>query len=220
MKSLSKGDAPKTKISVYSRCLTILISASFCCCLGGCSESPEEAKKKEVIQWLKRWPPPPSVEPLSDLDPYDSEEDWINAGRKIEGIEKVLIELCEKNTTELDPYDIICSLAYFATAHSVPGLIRIVEDEDRHSSVRWIAATTLGRIGDPAAVQPLCRMVSSIEDDVHDDTLIINAIAGLSMLGDPNTIPVIEKALRNPHFDPDYKDDALELLEELRQKVD
>lgn len=220
MKSLSKGDAPKTKISVYSRCLTILISTSFCCCLVSCSESPEKGKKREVIQWLKRWPPPPSVEPLSDLDPYDSEEDWINAGRNIEGIEKVLIELCEENTTELDPYHIICSLAYFATAESVPGLIRIVGDEDRHPSVRTIAATTLGRIGDPAGVQPLCRVVSSIEDTARDDTLIVGAIAALSMIGDPNAIPIIEKALRNPHFDPDYKDDALELLDELKQKVD
>ena len=219
MKSLTKGDAPKTKISVYSRCLTILISASFCCCLGSCSESPEKAKKREVIRWLKRWPPPPSVEPLSDLVPYGSEEEWLEAGGKIEGIEKVLIELSEKNTTELDPYHIICSLADFATTYSVPVLIKIVEDKDRHPSVRRIAATTLGRIGDQAAVQPLCRVVSSMEVGAEGSLLALNAIAGLSMIGDPNAIAVIEEALRNPHFDPDHKKTALRLLDELKQKT-
>ncbi|MHC4192850.1 MAG: HEAT repeat domain-containing protein [Planctomycetota bacterium] len=207
--------------NMWSRYLTISVLSSFCCCLGGCSESPEKAKEREVIQWIKRWPPPSAgVEPLSDLVPYSSEEEWINAGRKIQGIEKILVELCDRNPTEIDPYDIICSLSYFATAGSLPVLIRIVEDEDRHSSVRRKAATILGQIGDPAAVQPLCGVVSSFEGGPEDSSiLVLNAILGLNRIGDANAIPVIENVLRHPHFDPGCKETASRLLDELRKKA-
>jgi hypothetical protein len=207
--------------NMWSRCLTILVLTSSCCFFGGCSKNPEEEKKKEVVRWLKRWPPPSAgVEPLSDLVPYGSEGEWIYAGRSIEGIEKILVELCDRNTTEIHTYHIICSLSYFATANSVPVLIRIVEDEDRHTSVRKMAAGILAEIGDPAAVQPLCRVVSSFEGSPEDSSiLVLNAILALSRIGEANAIPVIEDALRHPHFDPGCKETASRLLDELRKKA-
>jgi HEAT repeat protein len=153
------------------------------------------------------------------LVPYSSEEEWINAGRKIQGIEEILAELCDRNTTELDTYHIICSLSYFATADSVPVLIRIMQNEDRHSSVRNMAAGILGKIGDPSAVEALCRVASSVQEDGKGSRLAVNAIISLSMIGDPNAIPIIENTLRNPNLDPGHKKTALRLLDELRKKA-
>lgn len=200
-----------------SYCLATLVAICLSCSVSGCSENPEEAKRKEVIQWVRKCPPAFGVERPSDWPtPYSSEEEWVNAGRKIEGIENTLSTLCEDNTTDIETTEIIGALSIFATADSVPLLISLAEDKNQSYSVRLDAVCALGRIAHPAATEPLCRIVSSSERG--GDGLMLNAIAALGQIGDPNAIPAIENALKREEHNWVWEKKALTVLEELKQK--
>lgn len=123
------------------RCLAILVLTSFCCWLVSCSDRVDKAKKEEVVRWLKMCP---STEEANDLQvvAYRSGEEWEDAGRKIEGIEKILIDLATDIATDLDkdptrparvdmmPWFPIACLAYVGSPNSVPALIKILEDKN------------------------------------------------------------------------------------------
>jgi hypothetical protein len=200
--------------------LATLAAICFSCLVSGCSESPEEAKEKEVIRWLKRWPPSePLIEdtPPDWGPPYPSVEEWVDAGRKIEEIEKTLIGLCRNNTTNIDTRLIIGALSVIGTADSVPVLIRIMEDEDQPYWTRIGAATALGSVGGPVAVQALCRILSAPVSGAGP-AFHLNVVAALGRIGDPNAIPFIEKALEEGQFKSGGIKKALMVLEELKQK--
>lgn len=200
-----------------SRFMTILLLSTSCCCLAGCKDSKEE----EVIQWLKKMPQSHADAEKWGVVAYPSEEEWADAGHKIEGIEDILIALLENPTDEmldpnerLDTLHVAYALGYVGSSKSVPILSKVLEDKSKFMWVRVNAATALGGIGDPRAIEPLCRIVSCGEEY---DTLRISAIAGLWMIGDPNAVPVIENALKNQQFSASYRKAALKMLEELKR---
>ena len=201
-----------------NRFLLALILSSFCCCLVGCKASKEE----QVIQWVKKMPQDPVDAQRWGVVAYSSAEEWAEAGRKIEGIEDILIGLIENPTDEMldvnerfTTWHVIYALGDVASSKSVPVLIKVLENKDKFIWERKHAATALGSIGDPVAVEPLCRIVSSGEES---EQLKISAVVGLWMIGDPKAIPVIENALAHPESFKRYREFALKKLEELREK--
>jgi len=187
----------------------------------GCVETAQERKEKEVVQWLKRM----EQDPCDALKrwgvlPYSSHDEWVEAGRKIEGVEQFLITLLETNRHRkiLNGWEVISGLAYVGSPNSVPALIKVLEDRSEPWDTRAAAAMALGHIGDTAAVEPLCALVSSDEEgQMMLTTIKINAMHGLLMIGDRRGIPVIEKALENQAF-PNYRETALSILERLKEK--
>jgi hypothetical protein len=198
--------------------LLVLIFGSFCCCLTGCKPSKEE----QVITWIKRMPQSHMTAKEWGVIPYSTIEEWVDAGHRIEGIEKTLIEILNNPTDEmldlnerLDKWHVLFAIGYVGSSKSIPVLVRIMEDKNEYTWERIYAATALGGIGNPLAVEPLCRIVSCGEES---DSLRTNAIGGLGMIGDPNAIPVIENALHNQQFSDVYKRTVLKILKDLKQK--
>jgi HEAT repeat protein len=186
--------------------------------LAGCKPSREE----QAITWVKRMPQSPEDAQKWGVTAFSTIEEWVDDGRRIEGIEKTLIGILKNPTDEiLDPKErldnrhIIFAIGFIGSSNSIPVLIRIMEDKNEYITDRIFAATALGGIGDPLAVEPLCRIVSCGEES---DSLRANAIAGLGMIGDPNAVPVIENALRNQQFSETYKRVVLNILKDLKQK--
>lgn len=206
---------------------TVLILICFCCCVAGCSESPEEVKRKEVIYWLKSWPTSsrfkgdnhtswyPSWKEKDDYHTswYPSWEEWEEAWHKIEGIEQTLIGFLENDIdiTEVHGDRICRALGYFGSDDSVPVLMDVLADGKRDEATRKVAAEALGRIGNPAAVELLCQIVHTESDLLLKDF----AITALGTFGDPNAIPVIEEELRNLQFKQSVFE---EILKELKDK--
>ncbi|MHC4546435.1 MAG: HEAT repeat domain-containing protein [Planctomycetota bacterium] len=186
--------------------------------LAGCKSSREE----QAITWVKRMPQSPEDAQKWGVTAFSTIEEWVDAGRRIEGIEKTLIGILNNPTDEmldenerLDNRHIIFAIGFVGSSNSIPVLIRIIEDKNEFIPYRIFAATALGGIGDPLAVEPLCRIVSCNEES---DSLRANAIAGLGKIGDPNAIPVIENTLKNQQFSETYKRVVLNILKDLKQK--
>ena len=203
---------------MFNRFLSVLILSSFCCCLVGCKASKEE----QVIQWVKKAPQSRTDAQEWGVIAYSSTEEWANAGREIEGIEDVLIGLIENPTDEmldlserLDTWHVAYALGHVGSFKSVPVLIKVLDNKDEFIWARKHDATSLGRIGDHRAMSHLCRIVSSGEES---DQLKISAVIGLWRIGDPKAIPVIENALAHPESVKRYREAALRMLKELREK--
>lgn len=192
--------------------LTVLVLASFCCCVVDCSCRKKESKEEQVVQWLLRCPPvtDPCFWP-PEAYTYSTHEEWANAGRKIEGIEEALISFYENNTTSRPMWIIILALGLVGSDNSVPVLIQALEDEGQPLNARNMAASLLGGIGNQAAVDPLCNIVHFTEHK----SLKYNAISALGTIGDPNAIPVIEEVLRSLQFEQSVLE---EILRELKGK--
>jgi HEAT repeat protein len=150
----------------------------------------------------------------SEPVPYDSYEEWIDAGRKIEGIEQILIGFAKNNTTKVSTGIIFQALGFLGSEDSVPVLINALENEGLDRTKRVYAANALGRIGNPLAVEPLCKIVSTTEDAF----LRNNAILALGMIGDTKAISVLEAVLRKPQLDQFDRIEIQKILDELLKK--
>jgi HEAT repeat protein len=63
--------------------------------------------------------------------------------------------------------------------------------EDENEGVRWKAAESLGRLGDPAAVEPL---IDTLWDD--DYRVRMKAAWALGLIGDPRALPPLQRLYR------------------------
>jgi HEAT repeat protein len=63
--------------------------------------------------------------------------------------------------------------------------------EDENVGVRWKAVESLGRLGDPAAVDPLIEM---LWDD--DERVRLKAAWALGQIGDPRALPPLQRLYR------------------------
>jgi len=83
----------------------------------------------------------------------------------------------------------------------------VLGDGNRETITRKSAAEALGKIGNPAAVELLCFIVS------HQEPLLKHAaIWSLCTIGDPNAIPVIEEELRSLQFNQHILEESLREL--------
>jgi len=74
-------------------------------------------------------------------------------------------------------------------AERLAHFIALLFDDDESS--RWKAAETLGRIGDPAAVDEL---IGTLWDD--DERVRVKAVWALGQIGDPQAIPSLRRLYR------------------------
>ena len=74
-------------------------------------------------------------------------------------------------------------------AERLAHFIALLSDDDESS--RWKAAETLGRIGDPAAVEDL---TGTLWDD--DERVRVKAAWALGQIGDPRAIPSLRRLYR------------------------
>jgi hypothetical protein len=193
------------------RCMTLFVLSCFGCSIIGCSARQD--KEEEVAYWLKSWPTTSrGLKPHYHTSWYPSWDEWIEAGRKIEGIEPVLIRFLENNTIGV-PSDVICdALGFVGSEDSLPVLKSVIADHrNRDATTRKAAARALAEIGGPGAVEILYLTASGEQDP----TVKYTAIAALAHIGDPKAIAVIEDELKSLRTEQK----ALELmLEELKSK--
>ncbi|MFL5667080.1 MAG: HEAT repeat domain-containing protein [Ktedonobacteraceae bacterium] len=88
---------------------------------------------------------------------------------------------------------LVRTLGYFEQEEAFTRLLTILEDEHEASSVRTAAALALGLQQDYRASKPLLALLES-----HKDLLLRSACAvALGILADPETLPVLQKLLRD-----------------------
>ena len=109
----------------------------------------------------------------------------------------------------------MCESAPLAVAalgeKAVPGLVERLEH--RHAAIRALAARTLGLIRDPAAVDPLARVLTDSDPDVEywryfrkPEKVRIEALKALANIGGPHTqhlLPEFEKLLEHDWSRPE-----------------
>jgi len=204
-------------------CFSFLILVVGCCALAFCLVTCKaHGKKQEVVEWLKRVPQSAEDARKWGAVPYDTDEQWADAGRKIDGLETTLIGLLQDPPREMltgnegpRTSDLAHALCYVGSTRSLDVLIRVMEDTKRPEPTRVFSACALGHIGNPLAVDSLRKIVGSREEPL---SLRINAVSVLEMLGDPNATPVIEEFLEDPQLREGDRAFAGQVLEKLRKK--
>ena len=200
------------------RCLfameaVILVSAAL---LQGCSS---QTKEDQVDTWLLRSPNPSNYN-ASGLPSYHTWEEWAEAGRRIEGVEAVLINMLQQKPPN---WVVAEALGYVGSERCVPFLIAALKERDASFAGR--AAHTLGILGSPTAVEPLCVLASkplppkaadesSPEAIERSDAWMVkfNAVGALGLIGDRRASPCLRRILENETLDPLDKDFVLEQL--------
>jgi len=173
----------------------------------GCSKTGANTKREAVVAWLEKKPTLTTLEHLRKPDEFATYEQWVKAGRKIEGLEVELLALYREEGGRVRTVVICDALRFFGTPRSIPVLTGIMTDPSAPYNARQEAITAIQDIGDTSAVGPLCEfIVSDLYADGHlgkelVETLKLSAIGTLGVLGDPNAIPYIEQARHEPPLD-------------------
>ena len=141
------------------------------------------SKEKEVAIWLMKYPPDnKSRHWKGEPFPYDTYEEWAQAGREIKGAESILINFYENDTFPISYAILLSGLGVVGSSDSVPLLIRALKDETLDAWEIARAISSLGLIGDHAAVDPLCQIVMSTDYKYDSDRMIkFNAINCLAI---------------------------------------
>jgi len=176
-------------------------------------------KEKEVIQWLKRVPQSQEHAERKNVIAYESIEEWEGAGRKIKGVENILINFIDNGIKDdsINPPDVVFALTYVGSSKSISVLKRILVDKHQWPSSRRIAATELGLMRIYDAVEPLCKIVSSRDEE---PLLRYNSVAALSEIGDPNSILIIEEYIEDSSVRESYRNLASKWLVKLKEKIE
>lgn len=152
--------------------------------------------------WLNKAPRMMLSSPKTNYLTY---EEWTAAGRKIEGIEPVLIKLFH-DSDDLYRFDIVLAFGYLGMDESVPLLVELLDPHrqcegwqavciriDDTWCLHDVAVDSLALLKSPAAVEPLCELLAAIRGNSDLRT----GVAGvLALIGDPRARPAIEMAIR------------------------
>jgi hypothetical protein len=160
--------------------------------LTSCS-TERERTEQQVLAWLERFPRPPIRkigEPEPRGVPYQTWEQWREAGRAIPDVEAVLTEWYHHNKTRFGRHYILEALGLVGSQKSVPVLVEGLNDED--PICRIMATEGLGEIGGPVAEDALRKVLASMpwyrEEEgarfVHrnENLLRVNAILSLAAI--------------------------------------
>lgn len=149
----------------------------------------QESEKSVVRRWL-------SEAPFDDpkalaANPNFSYEKWLDAGRKLPLVVDVLVELLhEQNTSPtISGERIAYALGWIGDSRATKELLVALRCKDQ--VLRAEAASALGRIGDPAALGPLTKLV---EDEKEESNVRANACIALGHLGGAEALAVLRKA--------------------------
>ncbi|MHC4714154.1 MAG: HEAT repeat domain-containing protein, partial [Planctomycetota bacterium] len=154
----------------------------------GCAGTHEKQTQRRVENWLSR----ASFGglffgrgPGADIDI----DRWLAEGKSIPNVAPILCRMLEERDPQADLPLIAFALGHVGSRESVPALIDALGDSDLRT--RMAAATSLGRLGDEAAVGPLGRLVASDPDD----NVRANAVVALGEIDGPEARKYLERAL-------------------------
>ena len=195
-----------------NKCIIIKISCLIipvlfiCFFFPGCSKKQHLTEKEKTIIWLTNHPPFSLRFWVPKNTTYKSHEEWIAAGKKIEGIERILLDLYD----DYDKYSyaIIYALGEFGDSNSTPLLTKVMLDPNEYFGDRLMAIEAERKIRDTNAIEPLCRMALNAEvQGSTDETYLLkaNSISTIALIGDPNLLPFLEKAIEELDTDDLHK---------------
>lgn len=175
-----------------------------------------EVHEEEVINWVNQ-----AVHTyrqhfdnrLGIPDVEFDRERWIEEGKKMAGLEAILIDLLEKEDKRVDFTKVIYALGFFGDSNSVPILISNLKNSNL--LIRISAAVSLGKIGDKRAIGPLCEVI--IND--HDENVRANSSITLGKIGDPNAIECLKRVATKDRsaFVRKYAQEAIDELEKTKK---
>ncbi|MEE9402257.1 MAG: hypothetical protein V3V47_03565 [Desulfobacteria bacterium] len=171
-------------------------------------EHLQDPRDDEVAQWLQGRPYVRSFAGSYIRSPYTFEE-WVERGRRMPGIERTLLDFYTNYSGQIVRISgIFEALGYVGTYRSVPTLIDAFEDEYIDNYDKRIAVSTLAKIGDPRAVQPMIQWWASSKhvDPKAKYPLVHNVIGALLRIGDPRAIPIIGEMIREADDDVKSKE--------------
>jgi hypothetical protein len=193
----SSGNAPRADARGLLAALIIGATGVVGCGRGeepqkvvGRTVPPDRNSERQVIAWLARVPFRDAdnhhrTEPDSGAPDYES---WLRSGREIEGVETTLRRLLESRDPRTDPAQVCYALGWVGGKESLQELLPALRDDDPR--VRTEAAASLGRLGDPGGVEPLC---GTLARDV-DSNVRANACVALGLIGDRRSAPYLRGA--------------------------
>ncbi len=171
----------------YAWSLTVLV-VGCCLALSSCSTTERERTEQQVLAWFERFPPSRMAGTLQPRGvPYQTWEQWDEAGRAIPGAEAVLIDWYHHNPTRFSRQFVIEALVAVGSQESVPVLVEALGDED--PMCRIMGAQVLGKIGGPVAEEALREVVASVPWEVeaceghsYANLLKVNAMLSLAAI--------------------------------------
>lgn len=188
------------------RICSCLIFGCVCICLTVAVVVATRSHETKVLRWLRACPGLPDRRPrvirlLIELDRYPDYDRWLEAGRRIDRAESILIRLYEAGRAPSDFHDkFVCTVLFdIGSQDSVPFLIRVLKDETKDTRARQISAAALAKIAGPAVID-LLRGFAIVGPESTSSkipaSLKISAIDALCFLRDPWVMPVLDESLR------------------------
>lgn len=155
----------------------------------GCSKAPHRSAgpaasapsstDETVRNWLATNSYVVTGDHLTSDQRYLPWNEWIGQGKKIGGLEEVLIELLHHDDAAVDKRLVMKALGDLGTRKCVPELIGALDSED--IMVQIEAANALGRLAGPEAVVPLRHRLST----ERDANVRANILAALERIEQP-----------------------------------
>jgi len=143
----------------------------------------------DISRWLKRRPfqdNPQRSEPPPE-GTFETWEEWVNAGKEIQDIEKVLIGRLQNEEDPVNRSAAALALGVVGGEQIVAALVRSLQND--LSIVAMEAAAALGRLGKPETVEPLCEALKHSDSNVR-----ANAAIALGVLGTEKALSCLKSA--------------------------
>ena len=151
----------------------------------GCARRADDAK---VRTWLEKMPYNAFHFGRPDI-PRMTKDQWLDDGRKINGIQLALRELLLRNDPNVELPQVAFALGYLGGDDSIAALAGSLSHQNY--KVRLQAAVALGELGANNAVDNLCHV--ALTDD--SENVRANAVVALGKIGGPKAISCLETAL-------------------------
>ena len=137
---------------------------------------------------------------------------WIEGGKTIHDINDNLNYLLKNRYSQIYPSLVAYALGFYGDANSIPLLIGTLKTGGLN--LRINSAAALGKLKAKAALKDLC--VGALEDS--DVNVRANCIAALGEIGDPNSLPTLEKAVNDKN--EFVASSAKDAIKEIKNHVD
>jgi len=179
-----------------------------------------KSQRQQVIEWLLKHPGN-KFPTLKKVVPFETFEQWENAGQKLKDVENILFKLYKEDDPKVFKSVILRAFGCVGSEKSISFLIETIQNKSLDSFDRLQAVWSLGRMSNRGfnvfdAIEPLSQIALDPEED---NILRINSISSLGLIGNPNTIPVFQKALDDPNFSEFQKEKTiLRFLNHLQEK--
>jgi hypothetical protein len=176
----------------------------------GCRQT-EDPQELAAIAWAKKNGLRIDEWQAGELpDEHFDERAWIEEGRAIQDVERLLRRLLEKRDQRIDPILLVGAMGYVGTEESVPLLIEQLND--KWDVMRAEATWALGRIGGTEAIRALAGQLKYATTSTERRC----AARAFVELGLPVGIEVMEGALAEIEEEQVFLEQA---LADLRRKV-